>query len=158
MSSREIHMQIWDIAKKRFSNGMSTASWFPEGFLTYVLFVDPATRVIDGLKSYDNVSSNIENENTTNFISNYENNEVKSQMKIEYYSQYIHIIQNNINSIIADREFEFYNIRHRNDTKAAMKKSMDKYKVMLKSKFTELEELQAKYKSFEKWFDDTKPK
>ena len=127
---------------------MSTASWFPEGFLTYVLFVDPATRVIDGLKSYDNVSSNIENEN----------NDVKSQMKIEYYSQYIHIIQNNINSIIADREFEFYNIRHRNDTKAAMKKSMDKYKVMLKSKFTELEELQAKYKSFEKWFDDTNPK
>ena len=79
-------------------------------------------------------------------------------MKIEYYSQHIHMIQNNINSIIADREFDFYYIRHRNDTSKAMKKSMDKYKVMLKRKYTELDELQAKYKSFEKWFDDTEPK
>ena len=175
MSTREMHLSIWDIAKKRSLKGSST--WCPEGFLTYVLFVDPATRVIDGLKSYEKyqfkmfddkkVSSNIKNENAKDFISNYENNEVKSQMKIEYYSQHIHMIQNNINSIIADREFHFYYIRHlasrdvqpynRNDTKT-MEKNMDSYNVMLKRKFTELDQVHAKYKSFEKWFDDTEPK
>ena len=177
MSTREMHLSIWDIAKKMSLKVNSTEFWCPEGFLTYVLFVDPTTRVIDGLKSYEKyqfkmfddkkVSSNIKNENANDFISNYENNEVKSQMKLEYYSQHIHMIQNNINSIIADREFHFYYIRHlasrdlqpynRNDTKT-MEKNMDSYNVMLKRKFTELDQVHAKYKSFAKWFDDTEPK
>ena len=178
MSTRQLHSMIWDNAKKRSLNWNRKEFWCPEGFLTYVLFIDPATRVMNGTKFYDNFnfrviddkpSSNLQNEITNDFGSNYESNEVKSQMKIDYYSQHIQILQNNINSIMANREFEFYYERYlgrggdfepntTSNNLVRTKQHIDKFNVTLKRKFTDFDKLYEKYKSFEKWFDDTEPK
>ena len=176
MSTRQLLSMVWDNAKKMSSNWNSNEFWCPDGFLTYVLFIDPATRVMNGIKCYDKynfrviddkLSSNLQNENTNDIISNYEINEVKSQMKIDYYSQNIQILQNNINSIMANREFEFYYLRYlaKGDSEQTSpkhikttKKSIDEFNVILKRKYTDFDKLYAKYKSFEKWFDDTEPK